>query len=187
MDREAIEALVERIRAGEQRAWNELVAVTQRRVFAAALAAAKDPQDADEATQEAFVRLFHHIASIREPAAVPAWLIRAACNVVRDRQRWRRVRGWFGGGTREPDEAATAHPSPEEAASRHERERLFADWARARLSERERVVLQLHVGEEMTFAEVGNALGCSTSSAKTYFARAKAKLAPLVEREGGHD
>ncbi len=179
--------IVRRAAGGDEMAWRELVGRFQRRIFAAALVVSGSVEEADEVTQEAFVKLMGHIETISDPEAVGAWLVRTAVNEARDRRRFRRIRAWFGAAVSPADDQASVEASPEVLAGRNEMMRLFDVWQQARLSDRERLVVQLRAGEEMTFAEIAHALSMSVSSAKTHWTRARTKLAGLRRRVGKGD
>lgn len=178
---ESLSQLVEAARSGDPIAWNGIVMRLQRRVFAAALAATGNVEEADEVTQEAFVRLFERMGSIRDPEAIGGWLVRTAVNVARDRRRFWKLRAWFGVSL-DADQEPSSEPSPETTAARREAMEIFDAWSRARLSEKERLVIQLRGGEEMTIEEIARELGVSASAVKTHLARAREKLRPFIKR-----
>jgi RNA polymerase sigma-70 factor (ECF subfamily) len=180
MHDESLRQILDAAKNGDRRAWNELVMRFQRRVFAAALAATGDMDEADEVTQEAFVRLFGKISSIKQAEAVGGWLTRTAVNAAHDRRRFRKLRAWFGRGVQDAQAEPSPVPSPEAQAARAEAGRIIASWSEARLSERERLVLQLRVGEEMTIEEIAHELEISPSAVKTHLARAREKLRPIL-------
>ena len=177
---ESLGQLVEGARRGDPVAWNGIVMRLQRRVFAAALAATGDVEEADEVTQEAFIKLFERMGSIRDPEAVGGWLVRTAINTAHDRRRFGRLRAWFGA-SKDASLEPSPEPSPEVAMARREAREKFEAWSRARLSERERLVVQLRGGEEMTIEEIGRELGISASTVKTHLARAREKLRPFIK------
>lgn len=181
---ESLDNLVERARSGDHIAWNGIVMRLQRRVFAAALTVTGNVEEADEVTQEAFVRLFDRISSIEHPEAVGGWLMRTAINIAHDRKRFERVRGWFGIGTKDADCEPSQNASPETQVAHAEMEWVIGRWSEARLSERERVVVQFRAGEGMTVEEIARELGISPSAVKTHLARAREKLRPFIKRGG---
>jgi len=154
-------------------------------VFAAAVAVIRDPDEADEIAQEVFVKLHSNIQRLNDPNAISAWLVKTSANLARDRLRFRRIRRWFFAGNRGVDDIQSDMPSPETTASRSQMFDVFSRWAKAKLSARERVVLQLKLGEEMTFQEIAQSLNVSTSTAKTHYNRAMAKLEALRKTAGG--
>lgn len=185
MQTDSLGHLVKLAQKGDRLAFNELIMRCQRRVFAAALAVAGDMDEADDIAQEAFVRLFDKISTIEDPDAVCGWLMRASVNIARDRQRFKRIRAWFGKSRVSDKDQADSTYSPDILAARNEMQRLILAWAEARLSEKERLVLQLRAGEEMKIEEISKELGMKSSTVKTHLARAREKLKPLRKKFGG--
>jgi RNA polymerase sigma-70 factor (ECF subfamily) len=162
-----------------RRDFNELVIKFQRVVFRVAFAVVRSMEDADEITQEVFLKLHLNIDRIEKPEAIKSWLIRTAINTSRDRLRWQKVRGWFKGATQDPDRITSADGSPERLAAAKERTRILGDWTAANLSAKERTTFQLKYGEEMTIAEIAEALSMNQNTVKTHLHRAMNKIKKL--------
>ena len=80
--------LVERCRAGEAAAWNELVERFSRYVYAIAIRAFRLPQhDAEDVFQDVFARTFERLDSLRDDAAIRPWLAQLTRNACVDRLR----------------------------------------------------------------------------------------------------
>src|SRR5690349_1701085 len=79
--------LVLEARSGRREAFSDLVGRFQHRIFAQALGLAGNRSDAEEITQETFVRAWGRIADLREPAAFAGWLGSIASRVAADRGR----------------------------------------------------------------------------------------------------
>ena len=185
MDADRMRELVSGARGGDSGSWNELVRMFQRRVFAAAVALIGNAEEADEIAQEVFVRLYSNIGNIKDGAAVGSWLVRTSVNLARDRMRFRRLRGWLFAKRVNADEIelmGSDGMDPERARALSEVTNL---WKRAKLSEKERAVVQLKLGEEMTYSEISRALKMSISTAKTHYTRGIEKLRSLSRKGGG--
>lgn len=76
MDAEPDVVLVRRAKAGEQRAFEELVRRHQDRAFAVARGVVRVPEDAADVVQEAFVAVLRHLDTFQEGAAFTTWLHR---------------------------------------------------------------------------------------------------------------
>ena len=118
-------ALVERACAGDAEAFGELVDRHREAVFRAALAALRDPAEADDAAQDAFLLAYRKLRSFRGESSFRTWMLTIAWRTaLRRRRGWRRWMVRFAhdrGGT--VDLAATTRyggPSPEAAASHAE-------------------------------------------------------------------
>jgi len=72
--------LVERVLAGDRRAFEPLVRKHERRVFRLTLAVLGNIEDAEEAMQDTFVKAFRHLDQFRREARFTTWLTRIAIN-----------------------------------------------------------------------------------------------------------
>ena len=145
--------------------WEALVTQNENRLYRTALAILGDPQEAEDAVQDAFVRFLE-----RAPAQLDspdAWLMRVLTNGCKSRLRlaWRRVG---------PLPETLAAPGPEE---REELEELFS------LPPEDRLVLHLHYYEGWSTDEIGQMLGQKPGTVRSRLARAREKLRKLLEDE----
>jgi RNA polymerase sigma-70 factor (ECF subfamily) len=79
---------VEKLRAGDQQAFNQLVTRYSGDIYGFLFRTMKDPEEAKDITQETFLRAFKAIAKFRGEASVKTWLFRIAINQSRNRYRW---------------------------------------------------------------------------------------------------
>jgi len=84
-------ALVEQAKAGDGEAFRSLVVRHQRKVYAVALGIVKDPDQAWDVAQEAFVRVHRHLAEFKGDAAFTTWLFRIATHLAIDTVRKERT------------------------------------------------------------------------------------------------
>lgn len=85
--------LVQRARDGDQRAFKQLVERYQRKVYAVALGMVKDPEDAREVAQEAFVKIYKYLEHFKGDASFYTWLYRITANLCIDLLRRKGARG----------------------------------------------------------------------------------------------
>ena len=180
-----IRSLVERGEIEEARErFGGLVAVHQRRASRIAYQYLRDAAEADEAVQDAFVKVFAHIASYREAWPFEVWFTRILINGCLDRRKARARRDrWFVSSidATPADEArvsaASAAPGANPEArllARERRSRLAA--AIERLSGRPRDVFMLcHYGD-CTPREVSAITGLNESTVRVHLFRAARKL-----------
>lgn len=161
--------------------FNEIVIQFQRFVFRLAFSVVRNMEDADDITQEVFVKLYTHRDRIEKPEAIKAWLARTAVSTARDRLRWMKVRKWLTGTTTSADEISSNSNSPDVLTAAKERKKIVDQWTSANLSPKERVVFQLHYGEEMTTAEISETLAMNQNTVKTYLHRAQKKIKESAE------
>lgn len=83
----AADHLLERVRAGDAAAFSDIVRLYERPVYRAALAALGSPEDAEEATQDAFVAAFRRLDSFRGESSFKTWLVAIAWRKALTRRR----------------------------------------------------------------------------------------------------
>ena len=166
--------------------YGELVASQQRRAVRIAYQYLRDAHDADEAVQDAFVKVFTHITSYREDLPFEVWFTRILVNACLDlrKSRSRRLR-WAVpmSATNEvaPAEPTAPDPSPEQRLVSSERATEITAAVDS-LPDRQRTVFTLcHVAEQTT-AEVSQALGLSEATVRVHLFRAVRKLRRLLDR-----
>jgi len=163
----------------------ELVALQQRRAGRIAYQYLRDVHDADEAVQDAFVKVFAHITRYREDLPFEVWFTRILVNGCLDMQkaRSRRLR-WVlpAADGIVPAEAVAPQQSPEDRLLTSERGRQIAA-AVQQLPERQRIVFTLSQIAEQTTAEVSRTLGLREATVRVHLFRAIRKLRTLLERE----
>lgn len=133
-------------------------------VFRTALHALGTPQDADDAVQEVFLRLFSSKGGFGGEEHLRRWLLRVTVNYCRDvlRNPWRRRRiSW------EEVPEIPVFDRPEQAGLYRE---VMA------LPEKYRTVLNLFYYEELSAKEIAGLLGVETSTVTTRLARARRRL-----------
>src|SRR5262252_932335 len=181
-----IRGLVERGAMDEARArFGELVAIHQRRASRIAYQYLRDASEADEAVQDAFVKVFSHISSYRETWPFEVWFTRILVNGCLDRRkaRSRRDRWFVDTEVSSADEAraAAAGPSvdPEHRLLARERRARVAA-AIDRLDGRQRTVFMLcHYGD-CTPREISAMTGLTESTVRVHLFRAVRKLRTLL-------
>ena len=165
----------------------ELVAIHQRRAMRIAYQYLHDAADADEAVQDAFVKVFGHIDSYREAWPFEVWFTRILINGCLDRRkaRMRRAR-WFASSDTghmvddaRPAFGGTAALDPESRLlARERRARLAA--AIDRLDGRQRTIFMLSHYGDCTPREVGAMMGLKESTVRVHLFRAARKLRGLL-------
>jgi RNA polymerase sigma-70 factor (ECF subfamily) len=165
----------------------DLVAHQQRRAVRIAYHYLRDAHDADEAVQDAFVKVFTHIVSYREELPFEVWFTRILVNGCLDlrKARARRTR-WTvpiapAGDPMPALDPRTPEPSPEQRLVSGERAQQIAA-AVEQLPDRQRTVFTLcHVAQQST-SEVSQVLGLSEATVRVHLFRAVRKLRRLLER-----
>ena len=158
-----------------------LVALLQRRALRVAFHYLRNPADADEAVQDAFVKVFLHIEQYREDLPFDVWFSRILVNASLDRLKARaRQQRFVAPVVDEQDERSVDHlPATEPSSER----RLLARerWARvsrevAALPDRQRLVFTLSQVDEQTPGEIAAATGMSPATVRVHLFRALKRL-----------
>jgi len=150
----------------------------QRRIYRVLLGLVRDPDLADNLTQDCFVRAYEKRASFRGEASVSTWLISIAINLARDHGRNRRAGFWrrlFSSPVEETEvalaTAADLGASPERSLIA--RQELRRVWRIVdQLPARQREVFMLRFAEEMPLEEIARALGMQSGTVKAHLFRA---------------
>src|SRR6267154_2591374 len=85
--------LLERCRAGDETAFDDLVVRHQQRAFNVAFQLLRDPEDATEVAQDAFVRIYRSVGDFRGECEFTTWLHQIVVNLARNKHRWWKRRG----------------------------------------------------------------------------------------------
>jgi RNA polymerase sigma-70 factor (ECF subfamily) len=190
-------ALVIRLRVGEIGAFDELVEEFQPLVYALALRILGDCEDARDATQETFLKIYRHLAHFRGEASLKTWICRIAINQARSAERWWRRRhrqdmtsldaplALNGGGDSRPgDYLASPAASPEAEVLSRERGRQV-EFALTRLKKDFRIAVILRDIEGLSYEEVAYVTGVSVGTVKSRIARGREMLREIVKRDAG--
>lgn len=177
---ELLEVLVRRCQQSlpeDPRAFEQLVAIFRQQVFATAYRLMGNREDAEDQAQEVFLKVFHGIHELEDPARFPAWLSRitltTCLNALKQRQR-RTARVLSDSGAEEEGMVwGTARPlTPEQMALARELKECIED-ALLQLTAEERSVLVLRDLEDCSYQELADMLRVGLSAAKMRVRRAR--------------
>jgi RNA polymerase sigma-70 factor (ECF subfamily) len=168
--------LVLRARAGDEDAFAALVHRYQPAIYRF-LARRLGVDEARDATQGAFLRAFLSLDKLGRPESFRPWLYRIAANLAASTHRARRELA-----SPDLDERSGEGPLPGAAFLERER-RLRLRALIAALPERQRLVVELRVHEELPFAEIAEVAGITESTAKVTFHHAVRRLRQRLAEE----
>ena len=183
-------ALIERIQGGDPEAFDGLVRRHQQLVYAVACRLLGNPQEAEDAAQDVFVRAFRAIGGFRREAKVSTWLVAITVNVCRNQRRWwaRRRRLIAGSldapagdvADKDPPEPPDPGPDPAVLAHAREQQRVLLS-ALASLDEASRAVVVLRDLQGCAYDEIARMLGCRLGTVKSRLNRARLRLRALLD------
>ena len=168
--------LVARVRRGETEAFGELVRRYQRRAFAVAHRLMRQQQDAEDLVQDAFIAALDKLDSYDDERAFGPWFFRILVNRGTSLIRARGVRAT----DTIPESVGDTTALPDRLAERGEtQDRVRA--AMAELTERQRLVVQLHELDGFTTAEVADMLEIAEPTVRWTMHAARKRLRAELE------
>jgi RNA polymerase sigma-70 factor (ECF subfamily) len=172
--------LVEKARNGDRQAFDRLVQIYSERIFAMIYARVRNAQDAQDITQEVFIRAYKNMAKLHEAEKFVPWLFSIARNRVTDFKRKKRFLFFWGGSN---EVLPAADKVDEEAGGQTALDGLLSRefWSQvdvfaAKLSTGEKEVFFLRFLDQLKIPEIAQVLNKSQSTVKTLLYRAVAKF-----------
>jgi RNA polymerase sigma-70 factor (ECF subfamily) len=167
-------------RMAEEETLAALVSQYAGTLYRVAFSVLRNPADAEDAVQEAFLRVLRHRETLDEVRDRRVWLIRIVWNVVLDRKRRAKTR------PETDDVAELARVLPSNGLSAEEMAAAAQHHAHVlacveRLPAKEREVLMLSAFEELNSVEIASVLEISESSVRSRLFRARNLMAELLE------
>jgi RNA polymerase sigma-70 factor (ECF subfamily) len=171
------EALFKQVQAGRRDAFAVLVDRYHRRAFAVALRLLGRREDAEDAVQQAFLRLYEARGEYNPRWRLSTWFYRILTNACVDELRRRRPLLPLG----ETD--GPAPDSPHRTLELAERDRLL-HAALATVPVEARIVLTLYYGDGRSYREIGAIRGISVNTVKTHLRRGRLALRKALRVQG---
>lgn len=177
--------LIRRCQAGDEAAFEDLIRLHEKKVYALCRRMCRGEDDALEAAQDTFLAVWRGIGSFREDAAFSTWLYRLATNACLDLLRREKRHG---ADLSLDDEEARIDPTdpsptPEEAAERGETQRMVRE-ALLSLPDDYREILLLRETEQLSYAEISEIAGLELGTVKSRISRARNALRDKLAQSG---
>src|SRR4051812_36587825 len=180
----ALLAVIRAARDGDERAFEEIMLASERRVSLLAWRILGDAEEVKEATQETFLRVFRHLRRFDDKLDFFGWLFRIAVNVCRDIEKRRRRRWIFAPADEGLSVASNVRGAHELLEARDDAALLTR--AIDALPEKERLAIILREVQELPTEEVAAILGSSPVTVRVQVSKARTKLRAWIEaRRGG--
>jgi RNA polymerase sigma-70 factor (ECF subfamily) len=172
--------LVKQARDGKCLAFDQLIDRYQGDIHRMIYYRIRARMDAEDLTQDVFIRAYRSISRLREPERFRGWLYRIAVNRVNDYLRKKRVRSIF----KSSDEGVDIQPDADQIREQPEAlEQVLKEdfWRQVgriakKLSKMEREVFMLRFFDNLNINEIAQILKKSESTVKTHLYRALAKF-----------
>jgi RNA polymerase sigma-70 factor (ECF subfamily) len=175
--------ILQRAKEGDRKAFEEIYQLYHRRIYNAVYGMLGDPDDAQDVTQDVFIRLHDALPTLRADEAFSTYLYRIALNLCRDRAR-RKKRVRFQSidtprssddGDKEPMEFPDAGKLPEEQMTGDELQRRVRE-AVLTLSEDHKAVIVMHHFQGMEVNDIARILKVPSGTVKSRLARGRDQL-----------
>jgi RNA polymerase sigma-70 factor (ECF subfamily) len=183
--------VVRRCLSGESPAWTELVRAHHRRVYALCYRFTGSGTDAEDLTQEVFLKIYANLTSFDVArGSLQVWITTLTRNLLVDHfRRTRNLRvtgsldeGWDETGELRPiDRLEAKGPTQHDQATRRELEKMVQN-ALAQVSPELREAVILRDLQDMDYKEIAQVLGIPEGTVKSRISRGRAELARLLER-----
>jgi len=171
--------IIQRILAGDSRAYAELVCHYQRMVYTVCYRVLRNTEDAEEATQDSFVKAYQHLAGFGGNAKFSTWLYSIAYRTAISQGRKRRKE------ETSVDELPH-HPASAPDTTGHRNElRQLLDSALARLDPEDASILSFYHLSELSVEEIVTITGLGASNVKVRLHRARKKLLDVIQATHG--
>jgi RNA polymerase sigma-70 factor (ECF subfamily) len=177
-DAGAFRELLRQAKAGDRSALEQIIIRHERQVLMTAFRLLGQIEDAQNVSQEVFLKLYRHLGRFHEGREMGPWLYRVTVNVCRDMAKRQRKISFVALG----DLAATVDTEADLAAT--ERRQVVADGLKT-LPEKERAAVVLRDIEGLSTGEVARILGSSETTLRSQISTARLKLKRFAERVMG--
>ncbi len=175
--------LIDKLKQADQQAFRYLVEQYQDKVFNTCVGFVRNFTDAEDLTQEVFVKVYQTMASFREEASISTFVYRIAVNeclaFLRKQKRQKRLGAWLswlkGDDTETMVQQVPDFVHPGVILENQERAALLLAKMQE-LPERQRVAFTLHKLEGMSHQEIAAIMQISVSAVESLMTRAKQQL-----------
>jgi RNA polymerase sigma-70 factor (ECF subfamily) len=187
--------IARRSMSGDSGAWAEMVRTHQKRVYGLCYRFTGNAADAEDLTQDVFLKIYTNLASFDAArGSLPVWITTMTRNLLVDhfrRTRNQRATGSLDEGWSETDESrprvsvadrlADRAASPHESAARNELKKMV-EKALMKVSAELREAVILRDLQDLDYKEIAQVLGIPEGTVKSRISRGRAELARLLER-----
>lgn len=172
--------LVTKIKAGDQNAFKQLFEQYQHLVFNICYRMSTNREDAEDITQDVFIKIYRSIEKFRGDAKLSSWIYRIAVNTCLKRERRKKLENWISLDFLFQDEGKFQPPSPDKTADQQleisEKEHIVQN-AINQLPARQKTALILHRYENLSYQDIAAVMEISLSAVESLLHRAKDNLA----------
>lgn len=178
--------LIRRIKSGDMGAWEELMRRHSSKAYYIAYGVLGQKDDADEVTQDAFVRIYRALDKFRGDSEFSTWMYRIVVNQARNRYRWNKRRGAHLNVSInqqiELDDSSSVSLDLPDHRKRPDEEAELKEWQQEidremrNLPAVNREALILRNVQNLSYEQIAELLDCKIGTVKSRIARAREEL-----------
>lgn len=174
---------IENLRKGSATVFSEVVNEFQEMVFNTAISIVQNEEDAEDITQEVFVKLHESISGFREEAALSTWLYRVTINKALDHEKKKQTqkRGGFLRAIFYAPQQEPAHFEHPGVLAENKEKAAMLFKALKKIPASQRIAFILHKIEGRSYAEVASITGTTIMAVESLMARAKINLKKTLQ------
>jgi RNA polymerase sigma factor (sigma-70 family) len=186
--KDAVETLIQRCLRGDERAWDEIVRMHRRRVFNLAYKFVGRHEEAEDLTQDIFLKIFKSLDSFDRRANFQTWLISVSRNLCIDHYRSvRKERETIDRHVDASELSPQSHePGPMATLEQHDRVDLLRE-ALSALPETLRSAVVMRDLQELSYQEIADRLKLPEGTVKSRINRGRHELARRIRQLRGND
>lgn len=172
---------IERILAGEQHLYAEMVNKYKSYAYTIAQKILQNRPEAEEATQDAFIKAYHHLKGFNQQSKFSTWLYRIVFNTAisykrKNRQQFQSI-----------ENTVVKYGEESEGMLEKSDKKKFLNLAMAKLNEADRTALSLFYLQEFSLEEIAEITGMQANTAKVRIHRARQRLADELKNILNHE
>jgi RNA polymerase sigma-70 factor (ECF subfamily) len=180
-----VASLVQRTLGGDAAAFEQLIARHERRVFSLAMKLLGSTDDAQDAAQEVFLRVFKYIHRFDTHKPIEPWLMQMTVNVCRNIGRNRQRRWNTFPETVDAQMAVACESRDPHAGLAEEQQRQMVWKALETLPHKERLAVVLRDIDGLSTAEVARILGSTETTVRSQVSRARVRMKEAIDAMTG--
>jgi len=183
--------VIERFKAGDKKAFEEIVLYYQKRVFNIAYRILGNPEEAKDLAQEVFVSVFDSIMHLREEIKFDIWLTQITLNHCRNRWKYLKRRHYFDSDSLDDPVETEDGAMPRQIDDPSENPEMFYEKKMVRqfvqnglfqLKEEQRELIVLRDLQGYSYGEIGRLFRLPEGTVKSKLHRARMDLKEILER-----
>jgi len=174
--------LIQEVLSGNKQAYAQIINKYKNPLYATILRMTKNPQDAEDLVQEAFIKIYHQLDKYDNKGSFSSWLYRVAINHCMDgfrKKRFQMKRLNMDG------DIVVNERHPEVIYLKQEKSRQLERLIET-LPKDERLILLLRYVNELSYCEISELVEAPLSTVRNKLHRAKKKMRDTIKREGGY-